>query len=120
MHGNFIFREHGINYVPSDKMKSDIYLNLLPLLNSNQIELLDNKRLISQLCGLERRTARSGKDSIDHAPSGHDDMVNAAAGALLLAGKRVRMPRIRSLADPVPVKGHWLDSRGNYFRGLSQ
>ena len=31
---------------------------------------------------LERRTSRSGKDSIDHGPGGHDDLTNAAAGAL--------------------------------------
>jgi hypothetical protein len=42
--------------------------------------LLDNARLISQLVGLERRTARSGRDSIDHAPGAKDDVVNAVAG----------------------------------------
>jgi hypothetical protein len=36
---------------------------------------------VSQLCGLERRTARSGKDSIDHGPGSHDDLANAVAGA---------------------------------------
>jgi hypothetical protein len=36
--------------------------------------------LISQLVGLERRVFRSGKDSIDHAPGGHDDVANAVAG----------------------------------------
>jgi hypothetical protein len=41
--------------------------------------------LISQLHGLERRTARGGRDSIDHAPGAHDDIANAVAGALLLA-----------------------------------
>ena len=107
------FREHGITYWPSKMVKSDIYLNLLPLLNSNQIELLDNKRLISQLCGLERRTARSGKDSIDHAPSGHDDLINAAAGALLLAGKPVRMPRIWAVTgDSNLPPGVWLPAFG--------
>ena len=114
------FRENGINYRPSDRVKSEIYLAFLPLLNSGKIELLDHPRLVAQLCSLERRTARGGRDSIDHPPSAHDDVINAVAGALLLATKQVRMPRIRSLADPVPVKGHWLDSRGNYFRGLSQ
>jgi hypothetical protein len=39
-----------------------------PLLNSGRVELLDNSRLISQLCNLERRTARGGRDSIDHPP----------------------------------------------------
>ena len=54
---------------------------MLPLINSARVELLDNKRLIDQLVGLERTTARSGRDSIDHAPGGHDDIVNAVAGA---------------------------------------
>ena len=35
--------------------------------------------------GLERRTARGGRDSIDHAPGGHDDLANAVAGAAALA-----------------------------------
>jgi hypothetical protein len=42
-------------------------------------------RLVTQLCGLERRTARGGRDSIDHAPGEHDDLANAVAGAAALA-----------------------------------
>jgi hypothetical protein len=57
-----------------------LYLDLLPLINSRRIQLLDNPKLIAQLTGLERRTARGGKDSIDHPPSGHDDLANAVAG----------------------------------------
>src|SRR5262249_32943467 len=63
--------------------KSELYRELLPLVNSRRVELLDHPRLISQLLGLERRTARGGKDSIDHAPNAHDDLVNAVAGALV-------------------------------------
>jgi hypothetical protein len=62
---------------------------LLPLLNSRKVQLLDDRRLISQLHGLERRTARGGKDSIDHAPGSHDDAANAVAGALVLASGRI-------------------------------
>ena len=58
---------------------------MLPLLNSGKIELVDHPRLVSQLCGLERRTARGGRDSIDHAPGQHDDLANAVAGAAILA-----------------------------------
>jgi hypothetical protein len=47
--------------------------------------LLEIRRLISQLHGLERRTARGGKDSIDHGPGQHDDLSNAVAGAIVLA-----------------------------------
>lgn len=78
-------KTRGITYKVSDRNKSDIYKELLPLLNSGKIELLDLPRLHAQLLGLERRTARGGKDSIDHSQGGHDDMINAAALALVLA-----------------------------------
>ena len=74
------FKEHGIAYEPSEKPKSDLYRDMLPVINSRKIELLDDARLIAQLIGLERRTARGGKDSIDHAPGAHDDLANALAG----------------------------------------
>ena len=41
-------------------------------------------RLASQIVGLERRVSRAGKDSIDHAPHGHDDLANCVAGAAAL------------------------------------
>lgn len=78
------FQEHGIRYELSDRPKGEIYRDTLPLLNSGKTELLDLPRLASQLCGLERRTARGGRDSIDHSPGAHDDVANAACGALLL------------------------------------
>jgi hypothetical protein len=79
------FRASGITYAVADQPKSDLYRDLLPPLNSGQVELLDLPRLRAQLGGLERRTARGGRDTIDHAPHTHDDLVNAVAGALLLA-----------------------------------
>ena len=79
------FRKCGIEYRVADKTKSEIYLAMLPLLNSGRVELLDDKRLVAQLCSLERRTSRAGKDSIDHVPGGHDDVVNAVAGCVVLA-----------------------------------
>ncbi len=55
------------------------------MINCGQVELLDHPRLFAQLCRLERRTARSGRDTIDHAPGAHDDLAKAAAGALVIA-----------------------------------
>ena len=52
----------------------------LPALNSGRVELPPDNRLVNELLGLERRTARGGKDSIDHAPGGHDDRANVCAG----------------------------------------
>ncbi len=60
----------------------------LPLLNSKTCDLLDHARLRTQLIGLERRVARSGKDSIDHGPGAHDDIANAVAGVLTSMGVR--------------------------------
>ena len=45
----------GIGYEPAEKPKSDLYRDLLPLINARRIDLLDDKRLLAQLCGLERR-----------------------------------------------------------------
>jgi hypothetical protein len=75
------FREHGVAYEPSGKSKSDLYRDLLPAINSRRLDLLDEPRLLAQLAGLERRTARGGRDSVDHAPGAHDDLANAVAGA---------------------------------------
>ena len=74
------FKKHDIKYAPSEKPKSGLYLDLLPALNSGCVELPPDDRLVNQLIGLERRTARGGRDSIDHAPGGHDDRANVIAG----------------------------------------
>jgi hypothetical protein len=79
------FRADGITYKPSERNRSEIYVELLPLLNSRRAILLDNGRLVAQLTGLERHASRSGSETVDHAPGGHDDLANSAAGALVLA-----------------------------------
>jgi hypothetical protein len=57
------------------------------MINSRRIDLLDDARLLVQLVGLERRTARGGRDSVDHTPGAHDDLANAVAG-LAAAARR--------------------------------
>ena len=79
------FSKFGIRYETSAKTKSELYVDLLPLVNSARIQLLDIPKMINQLLGLERRTARGGKDSIDHASGHHDDLINAVAGAASVA-----------------------------------
>jgi len=82
------FRRLGVLYQPAEQSKSELYGHLLPLVNSRQAVLLDHPRLVGQLLSLERHTARGGRDSIDHPPRMHDDVANAAAGALQLAAGR--------------------------------
>jgi hypothetical protein len=81
------------------------------LLNAGRVELLDHPRLAAQLVGLERRTARSGKDSVDHTPGGHDDVANAAAGVLVQLDLDRRPALVRSSdmlsgGQPVPVPAY--------------
>ena len=56
------FRKYGVLYEPAGRTKSELFLDLLPLINSRMVDLLDNDKLLSQFVGLERRTSRGGKD----------------------------------------------------------
>ena len=77
------FERHGIQYTVAGKNRSELYLELLPVLNQGRIDLPNEPTLIRELKGLERRTSRSGKDSIDHGVGGrHDDFPNAVAVAV--------------------------------------
>jgi hypothetical protein len=84
------FRRQGVAYIKSERVRSEIYLEFLPLVNSGLCTLLDNHTMISQLLGLERRATSGGRDKIDHGKSkhAHDDLINVAAGALVLAAAR--------------------------------
>ena len=94
------FRRAGIHIEQSAKPKTDLYADLLPLINSAACDLLDNDKMISQLVGLERRDTRSGKRSIDHSPGGHDDVANAVAGAILYAFEKIGSNPFQSSASP--------------------
>src|SRR5262245_52888262 len=59
-------------------------------MKSVRVPLLNHTRLQNQLVSLERRTTRVGRDLVDHPPGGHDDVANAAAGALVLAAAHAR------------------------------
>jgi len=80
------FRGEGVMCVKATKPKSELYLELLPVMCSGQIELLDNEVLIDQLSNLERRTRSGGRDSVDHPPGAHDDLANAVAGVAVGTG----------------------------------
>jgi hypothetical protein len=77
------FRAHGITYKASDKVRTVVYLEFLPLLNSGRVSLLDHERTIVQFTQLERRTSRLGRDTIGHPDGFHDDLANAVAGVIV-------------------------------------
>lgn len=78
-----MFAKLGIEYRPSERDRSQIYLEALPLFTSGRARLLDNRRLVTQIATLERRAVASGRDRVDHPRDGHDDLANAACGALV-------------------------------------
>lgn len=87
------FAKHGITLTPSELNRSELYLELLPLLQTGGVELSPDEKALTQLTLLERRTGRNGKDTIDHGPGGHDDRANVIAGAARLAHAANRMPK---------------------------
>jgi hypothetical protein len=85
---NFVaaeFQRHGITLEYSDKHRSDIYREALPLLTSKRARLIDNERMIGQFSNLERRAMSGGREVIDHPQRGghHDDVSLVVAGCLV-------------------------------------
>ena len=101
------FRHHGVTYQVAEQTRSDLYLALVPAVNSQRVRLLDHGKLENQLIGLERRTTRMGRDLVDHAPNAHDDIANSAAGALvgaLAAASRTVTPFSIDMQGKVVVR----------------
>jgi hypothetical protein len=82
------FAEHGVTYRHSERDRSAIYLECLPLFTSGRVRLIDTpgNRLVNQFAALERRSLPGGRTRVDHpAVGGRDDSSNSAAGALIAA-----------------------------------
>jgi hypothetical protein len=79
------FATNGITYTASERDRSTIYTDALPMFNSGRVRLLDNQRLVTQLAALERKTSPGGRDRVDHPRGQKDDMANSVCGALVLA-----------------------------------
>jgi hypothetical protein len=92
-----LWRQNGIEWKPSEKSRSELFLALVPMLNSGGCRLTDDEKMRAQLLALRRKVAPGGRESVDHPVGGHDDYANAAAGALVLnAGLQYR---VRCLAS---------------------
>lgn len=101
------FAKVGIRYVHSERFRSEIYLDCLPLFTSGRARILDNKRLINQFQSLERKTSTTGRDRVNHPTGGHDDCANATALAMVLAAAPAYAP-------PQAVFGHYSASGGGW------
>jgi hypothetical protein len=81
------FMENQVSYRHAERPKSQIYVDTLPFLMSRSVALLQHDKLKQQLIGLDRKTSRAGRDSIDHQDGAKDDVANAVCGALLMAAR---------------------------------
>ena len=81
------FKDNGIRYQRSEKPKSQLYLEALPLFTRELISIPDLPPLLKELRLLERQTHRSGKDSVDHGRYGSDDFANALCGCAVHVAK---------------------------------
>ena len=72
----------GVTIEADAPTKSDIYREMMPWMTSGKCRLPPLDRLVNQIFGLERTR---GGERIDHQRGGHDDLVNAAFGAMLQA-----------------------------------
>lgn len=82
-----LFRESGARAKVSERDTSATFVELLSLVNSERVKLLDHPALLSELRRLERRSRGGGRDRVGHPPGGHDDVAAAAAGALVACVK---------------------------------
>jgi hypothetical protein len=89
------FFAHSIELLHSKKTTSELYLEFLPLVNSQKCELLDHPRAIGQICALERKNSRTGRSTVSHPPGPHhDDLAAVIAGALVNAVAAKRYPQL--------------------------
>jgi hypothetical protein len=101
------FAKQGITVKMCDKNSSELYLELLPIVSQGSLEVLDHKRLISQLAGLTRRTRPGGRDLITHFPGSHDDLAVVLAGATYQASRKQIERHIYWLSDGDDNPGGW-------------
>jgi hypothetical protein len=60
---------------------------------------------VNQICNLERKVGRGGRDSIDHARGAKDDLANVAAGVFtMLTGRKETGPFLLGFLDPVSME----------------
>jgi hypothetical protein len=101
------FARHGIVVEQSAAPKSELYLAFLPLVTAKRVELPNDRKLLTQLAQLERRSRAGGRDVVDHPPGAgsHDDRANVVAGACVEAAQPGPSLGIQARnLSPVPVR----------------
>jgi hypothetical protein len=105
-------------YRYAELTRSELYLEGLPLFTRGLVSIPDQPLLLRELRLLERRTARSGKDTVDHGVGGSDDFANALFGAMNLAIGPVPFvvtPELLARAAAMPPRNPLLVRRRYFF-----
>lgn len=98
------FRDAGGEYRQCGMPKSGLYMEALPYFMRGAVSMPNHPLLVRELRLLERRTSRSGKDSVDHGVGGSDDHANVLAGVMreVMDHRRMAMERLGSLSIAFP------------------
>jgi hypothetical protein len=113
------FGKAGCYYHVSDRPKSALYLDFLPIANSLGVRLLDHPKMVNQFASLERQTRRGSRDSVDHPRGAHDDVANAVAGVVAWASKGTTGTKLEGLTKPKPLPpGVYAKPEGGWFAVL--
>ena len=83
-----LFREHSVSCAVAERTTSEAFLELLALVNSQRVVLLDDSVLLGELRRLERRPSSAGRELVGHPSGAHDDLAAATAQALTLAARK--------------------------------
>jgi hypothetical protein len=118
------FSAAGITYRAAELNRGEIYMEALPLFTRGVISLPNHSTLLRELRMLERHTHKSGKDTVDHGKTGHDDYSNSVCGLLVQLAKQSNSIFDSGLysdnppgSDPTPFQ-HTNEVR-EYWNGLS-
>jgi hypothetical protein len=114
------FARNNVDLFHSERDRSQIYLDALPLFSSGRVKLLDVPRLTNQIVALERRTFPSGQDKVNHPAGGHDDAANAAMGALVLAAGKAPMKISKELLQRASKSTPYTQLHGRMQRSARQ
>jgi hypothetical protein len=109
------FRKHGIAYRHSERTKSELFLDLLPLITAGRVELPPDAELVRQAKLLQRRRGAQGKDVVDAPAGAHDDRINACALAIMQATGNIIELTEEHFLQGVPLEqaaNRWLIDRG--------
>jgi hypothetical protein len=77
-----ILRDRKLDFRVADKVTSQCFSELAPMLNASEVVLPQHQVLLSQLGALQRKPSSRGREFIGHPPGGHDDIAAAVAVAV--------------------------------------